>query len=155
MKPVSAMSGAEAAGVRYVLMDIDGTLTTNGKLSDNAFSALWRLHRAGLKVIPITGRSAGWCDLIARQWPADGVVGENGAFAFWEENGILQQEFHPNAVSNDNPVLQKIKNQALSDLPGLRIAKDQFSRLFDLALDFAEEEPVLPLEAARQIKTIA
>ena len=33
-------------------------------------------------VVPITGRPAGWCDHIARMWPVDAVVGENGAFYF-------------------------------------------------------------------------
>ena len=28
-----------------------------------------RLQRAGLAVVPITGRPAGWCDHIARMWP--------------------------------------------------------------------------------------
>ena len=32
----------------------------------------------GKLVIPITGRPAGWCDHIARMWPVDAVVGENG-----------------------------------------------------------------------------
>ena len=161
MKPIAEMSAAEAAGIRFVLMDIDDTLTTGGKLSAPAFNALWRLHEAGLKVIPVTGRPAGWCDLIAREWPVDGVVGENGALAFWElpgENavaGTLKQEFHHNAVHNDHPVLQRIKERALTEVPGLRIAKDQFARLFDIALDFAEEAPVLPLEAAEQVKSIA
>jgi len=165
MKPVSEISAACAAGIRYVLMDIDDTITTNGKLSAGAYAALWQLHDSGLKVIPVTGRTAGWCDLIAREWPVDGVVGENGALAFWEEGDFgeghfhdkrsLQQEFAPNAVRNDHPVLQQIKDRALAEVPGVRIAKDQFSRLFDIALDFAEEEPVLPLEAARRIEAIA
>ena len=168
MKPITEMSAAEAAGIRYILMDIDDTLTSGGKLSASAFNALWRLHDAGFKVIPVTGRPAGWCDLIAREWPVDGVVGENGALAFWElpagkqtgENasaaaGTLKQEFHPNAARNDHPVLQRIKERALTEVPGLRIAKDQFARLFDLALDFAEEAPALPLEAAERVKAIA
>jgi HAD superfamily hydrolase (TIGR01484 family) len=160
MKPVCEMSAAEAAGIRYVLMDIDDTLTTCGKLSAAAYTALWQLHGAGLKVIPVTGRPAGWCDLIAREWPVDGVVGENGALAFWEDGNfqdrrILRQEFHPNAVCGDHPVLQQIKERALAEVPGVRIAKDQFSRLFDIALDFAEEELVLPTEAARRIQAIA
>ena len=47
-----------------------------------AYEALERLQAAGIKVVPITGRPAGWCDHIARMWPVDGVVGENGAFYF-------------------------------------------------------------------------
>jgi hydroxymethylpyrimidine pyrophosphatase-like HAD family hydrolase len=35
------------------------------------------------------------------------------------------------------------------------MAKDQFARLFDIALDFAEEAPVLPLEAAERVRAIA
>jgi len=155
VKPVAEMSAAEAAAIRYVLMDIDDTLTTRGKLSAVSYTALWNLHEAGLKVIPITGRPAGWCDLIVREWPVDGVVGENGAFAFWLEDGRGKQEFHPNAVRNDHPVLRKIKERAIAEVPGIRLARDQFSRLFDIALDFAEEEPVLPLEAAEQVKAIA
>jgi len=160
MKPVCEMSADEAAGIRYVLMDIDDTLTTAGKLSAAAYTALWQLRGAELRVIPVTGRPAGWCDLIAREWPVDGVVGENGALAFWEEGDfqdrrILRQEFHPNAVRGDHPVLQQIKERVFAEVPGARVARDQFSRLFDIALDFAEEEPVLPLEAARRIQAIA
>src|SRR3982751_672129 len=68
--------------IEFVLTDIDDTLTTDGQLESQAYSALWKLHDAGLKVIPITGRPAGWCEMIARFWPVAGVVGENGGFYF-------------------------------------------------------------------------
>ena len=152
----------EASGVRFVLMDIDDTLTRKGKLLESSYSALWKLKEAGFKVIPVTGRPAGWCDLIAREWPVDGVIGENGALAFWEEANaasdrlsVLKAEYHPNAVKNDHPVLAKVKERALAEFPQLRLAKDQFARLFDIALDFAEEEPVLPLSAAERVRAIA
>ena len=163
------MSPGEARGIKYVLMDIDDTLTRNGKLPDVSYSALWRLNEAGLKVIPVTGRPAGWCDLIAREWPVHGVIGENGALAFWEEaqlnsgttlSGnarlpVLKTDFHPEAVRNSHPVLERIKTRALAEFPDLRSAKDQFARLYDIAIDFAEEDPVLPLETAQRVKAIA
>jgi len=160
MKPIAEMTQAEAAGVRYVLMDIDDTLTTEGKLAAASYSALWSLREAGLKVIPVTGRPAGWCDCIARQWPVDAVIGENGALVFWEETQrsglpVLKTFFHPNAVKNDHRVLKHIRQRALAEVPGLRDAKDQFARLFDIALDFAEEEPALSLSAAEQVRAIA
>ena len=163
MKPIALMSSEEAAGVRYILMDIDDTLTREGKLLSSSFGALWKLKEAGLKVIPVTGRPAGWCDLIAREWPVDGVVGENGALAFWEEPvpgpaarlPILKADYHPNAVRNDDPVLKRVKERAFIEFPGLRLAKDQFARLFDMALDFAEEDPVLPLSTAQRVRAIA
>jgi HAD superfamily hydrolase (TIGR01484 family) len=156
------MTAAEAAGLRYILMDIDDTITRGGKLLASSYGALWKLKEAGLAVIPVTGRPAGWCDLVAREWPVDGVVGENGALAFWEEPApaagrlpVLKTEFHPGAVRNDHPALARVRDRALGEFPGLRIAKDQFARLFDLALDFAEEDPVLPLSAAERVRDIA
>jgi HAD superfamily hydrolase (TIGR01484 family) len=156
MKPIAKLTAEEALGVRYFLMDIDDTLTRQGKLLSSSYSALWKLKEAGLKVIPVTGRPAGWCDLIAREWPVDGVVGENGALVFWEEPGsVLKKEYHPNAVRNDHSVLERIKEKTFAEFPALRLARDQFARLFDLALDFAEEEPILPLSTAQRIKDIA
>jgi hydroxymethylpyrimidine pyrophosphatase-like HAD family hydrolase len=163
MRPVSEMTREEAAGLRYILMDIDDTLTREGKLLAPAYNALWKLKEAGLKVIPVTGRPAGWCDLIAREWPVDGVVGENGALAFWEESResgggglpVLKAAYHPKAVRNDHPTLARVKERSLGEFPELRVAKDQFARLFDLALDFAEEDPVLPLSTAGRIRDIA
>ncbi|QQO09911.1 HAD-IIB family hydrolase [Breznakiella homolactica] len=160
MKAIQEMTKAEAEGIRFVLMDIDDTLTREGKLLASAYQALWNLREAGLRVIPVTGRPAGWCDLIAREWPVDGVIGENGALAFWEEPQEgrlprLRQEFFPGAVRNDHPVLEEIREAALKAVPGLRVAKDQFARMFDLALDFAEEDPVLTLDDAEKVREIA
>jgi hypothetical protein len=59
------------ARLRGVLLDIDGTITTAGRLGAAAYDALERLQSAGLWVIPVTGRPAGWCDTIARFWPVD------------------------------------------------------------------------------------
>ena len=82
MLPLTAAPRETLAEIAAVLTDIDDTLTLHGRLPAEAFAALEQLQRAGIKVIPITGRPAGWCDHIARQWPVDGVVGENGAFYF-------------------------------------------------------------------------
>lgn len=161
MQPIANLTPVQARRVRYVLMDIDDTLTREGKLLASSYAALWKLKEAGFIVIPVTGRPAGWCDLIAREWPVDGVVGENGALAFWEEPvgrgklPVLKQAFHPAAVRNDHPALGRVRERALSEVAGLRVAKDQFARMFDLALDFAEEEPILSLSDALRVKKIA
>ncbi len=162
MLPISQLDPHIAQGIRYVLMDIDDTLTQRGKLLDSSYTALWRLHKAGLVVIPVTGRPAGWCDLIARQWPVDAVIGENGALVFWEEPAtqpggipVLKQRFHPEAVRNNDGRLSLIQERVLQLDSRLRLAKDQPYRLFDVAIDFAEEEPVLPLELAVQAADLA
>lgn len=156
MLPFSTIGRERAQAVRFVLMDIDDTITKDGRLERESYEALWRLKDSGYTVIPVTGRPAGWCDLIARQWPVDGVVGENGAFAFYLEGGCLQHLYHPRAQRPQaGDLLEEIGKAVLSAVPGSRVAKDQFGRMFDLAIDFAEEPPILPRQAAEEIARIA
>ena len=153
---IERLEADRVAAVRFVLFDIDDTITESGRLPEVSYSALWRLGEAGLKAIPVTGRPAGWCDLIARQWPVDAVVGENGAFAFYMEDNKLEHLFHPEARNPEaaRALLGPLRESVLREVPEARVAKDQFSRLFDLAIDFAEEEPVLPLETAVRIRDL-
>ena len=155
-RPLRDLPPREAAAVRFVLFDIDDTITEDGLLPEESYSALWSLRRAGVGAIPVTGRPAGWCDLIARQWPVVGVVGENGAFAFYMKDGSLERLFHPAAPSPDSSRerLSELASAAMAALPGLRLAKDQPYRLFDVALDYAEEPPRLSLESAKKAKEI-
>jgi HAD superfamily hydrolase (TIGR01484 family) len=151
MQPLASMTAAAAQALRGVFTDIDGTLTDAGKLGAPAYDALWRLRDAGLRVVPVTGRPAGWCDLIAREWPVDGVVGENGALAYWEAGGKLERYYHPAASRGS---LDAIREAILREVPGARVAKDQAFRMFDLAIDFCEEPPDLGAEGAEKIRAV-
>src|SRR5271169_4965981 len=79
MQPLAALPDTARMAIRGVLTDIDDTVSTGGRVTATAYAAMERLRQAGLLVIPVTGRPAGWCDHIARMWPVDAVVGENGA----------------------------------------------------------------------------
>lgn len=155
-KSIDALSKEELKSLRYVLTDIDGTLTDDGRLGPHAYTALWDLHEAGLHVIPVTGRPAGWCDLIVRQWPVSAVIGENGAFALWLEDGQLRRLFHPNAGAPEKAQerLGTVREAILAKVPGSRVATDQPYRLYDLAIDFCEDPPDLGLEAAEDIRKV-
>ena len=157
MKPLVEIPPELAANIRFVLFDIDDTITRDGKMQEASFCAMFRLKEAGYRIFPVTGRPAGWCDCIARLWPVDGVIGENGAFAYFLKNNKLQVLYHPNAPGKleTDTLFQSIKSKIFSKIPDARIAKDQFSRLYDLAIDFAEEPPILSLEIAKEIKSIA
>jgi len=150
MKPLVDL---DARGVRTVLVDIDETLTTGGKLTAPAYAALERLQRAGLRVVPVTGRPAGWCDHIARMWPVDAVVGENGAFYFFYSGKRLHKRFHDNRDTRmeKRARLDAIAAQILAAVPGCALASDQPYRETDLAIDYCEDVPPLPLEAAQRI----
>jgi len=155
MQSLSTLSRDDVHGLVGVLTDIDDTLTTDGKLTAEAYLALWRLKAAGLKVVPVTGRPAGWCDLIAREWPVDAVIGENGALCFYEADGVLRELLHPDvAAPSLRRKLDAVRDAVLAEVPGSRLAKDQPYRRFDLAIDFREEPPDLGFEAAERIRSI-
>lgn len=65
-----------------VFFDIDDTFTEDGLVMPQALSALHAWRGSGRLAVAVTGRPAGWCDHIARMWPVDAVIGENGAFWF-------------------------------------------------------------------------
>ena len=94
MRPLSEIESARLRGIKVVLADIDDTITSEGSLTAAAYTALERLHRAGFIVMPVTGRPAGWCDHIARMWPVDAVVGENGAFYFHYDRDAKKMHQH-------------------------------------------------------------
>jgi HAD superfamily hydrolase (TIGR01484 family) len=154
MSPLSEMH--DSGRIRGLLFDIDETLTTEGKLTAEAYGALERLKRAGKLLVPITGRPAGWCDHIARMWPVDAVVGENGAFYFCFNQGRLYKKFRdPDDVRALNRSrLQAIGRQILGQVPGCALASDQPYRETDLAIDFCEDVPPLPLETAERIAAL-
>jgi HAD superfamily hydrolase (TIGR01484 family) len=142
MKTISAF---KKTSVRVLLTDIDGTLTEAGRLPAHSYNSLCELSKAGFDIIPVTGRPAGWCEMIARLWPVHGVVGENGAFYFRYDKKmkrVFVREKEQRQV--DREKLRTIRKQILTEVKGSGIASDQFSRLFDLAVDFCED--VKPLK---------
>lgn len=156
MESIDALSPSVCRGIRCLLADIDDTMTTGGKLPAASYQGLWDLHDAGIAVIPVTGRPAGWCDLICRQWPVDGVIGENGAFAFCMDGHRRRTLLHPLAPDPEanRARLAALAERVYASVPGTRAAKDQFSRLFDIAVDFREEPPLLDFAAADRIRAI-
>lgn len=141
--------------LEFILCDIDDTLTTEGQLTAEAYHALWSLTKSGYKVIPVTGRPAGWCEMIARFWPVDGVVGENGGFYFFFENKMQRHFIQDSAERDTNQKrLLTIQKEILQSVPGSALASDQFCRAIDLAIDFCEDVPPLPKSDVQKIVSI-
>ena len=155
MLPLAALPRAVAAGVHTLFSDIDDTLTTDGRLTAPAYAALAALQAAGLRVVLTTGRPAGWCDHIARMWPVDAVIGENGAFYSWFDAAARKlrvRHLLPDAERAANRTrLAEIGERILREVPGCALASDQFCRLYDLAVDFREDVPPLPDAAIDRI----
>ena len=155
MRPLAEMPRATRMAIRGVFTDIDDTLTTHGRLPSVAYAALERLAAAGKLVVPITGRPAGWCDHIARMWPVDAVVGENGALTMRYDRKARKLETRftiDQATRRANRArLAAIGEQILRAVPGAALASDQHYREADLAIDFREDVPELPRAAVDRI----
>jgi HAD superfamily hydrolase (TIGR01484 family) len=148
MKPLSELPAAMRRAVRGVLSDIDDTLSTDGRIGSAAYAAMSRLREAGLLMIPITGRPAGWCDHIARMWPVDAVVGENGGL-YMRHDDRQRKLTRRYAVDERDRAqsrerLAAIGKKILREVPGCALASDQPYRECDLAIDWCEDVAPLP-----------
>jgi len=154
-QPLQTMPDATAAAVEVLFTDIDDTLTLDGRLPAVAYAALEALEQAGIAVVPVTGRPAGWCDLIARLWPVAAVVGENGAFYYRYDRADrrMQRVYVKSAAerSADREKLEAVLDEVLATVPGAALAADQAGRDCDLAIDFAEDVGPLDDAAIRAI----
>ncbi len=157
LRPLAELSPAAVQAIRYVLLDIDDTLTTEGRLEAAAYTALERLQRAGIYTIPVTGRPAGWCDHIARMWPVAAVVGENGAFWFRYDRAHRRLRQHFWSTPEERRVararLATLERDILAAVPGSALASDQPYRVADLAIDVCED--VAPLSASAIDRIVA
>ncbi|MDZ4084415.1 MAG: HAD-IIB family hydrolase [Bdellovibrionales bacterium] len=153
MKPLASFNNTE---VHTVFTDIDDTITDEGQLHADAYESLWRLKENGIRVVPVTGRPAGWCEMIARFWPVHGIIGENGGFYFRYHDRKMKRHFVFNeaTMKSNREKLELIKYEVLRNVRGCAIASDQFSRLMDLAVDFAEDVGPLSDNDINQIVSI-
>jgi HAD superfamily hydrolase (TIGR01484 family) len=158
MRDLLQLDAATALGIKALLTDIDDTVTSDGALTAEAYAALASLDAHGLAVIPVTGRPAGWCDMIARFWPVKAVVGENGAFWFSYDHARRRMKrwyFASDEERAENRRrLDAIRDEVLARVPGSAVSADQAYRVADLAIDFREDVVPLPEEAVARIVDI-
>lgn len=141
MTPLSEWPVTARAGIHGVLTDIDDTLTCEGDITPEALNALQRLRNAGIPVLAITGRPAGWSEAFALAWPVDAIVAENGAVALWRgESGQLCRDHLQDAPTRaaNFAKLQAVAQRILSDMPQTRLATDSPGRETDIAIDHSE-----------------
>ncbi len=119
---------------------MDETLTFKGRLSARTYDALERLQRAGVTVVPVTAAPAGWCDQMARMWPVDAVIGENGGFFFRRNasHGLDRLFWH--GEDGRREVFARLEAMAarVAAATGAALAEDQPFRLTSIA--FAQPE---------------
>ena len=155
MRPLASLTEEEARRLAGVLFDLDDTFLDGGRLTEAAYAALFRLAAAGLRLVGVTGRPAGWGEVMARQWPVDAVVTENGAIAAYREKESIA---HWQAASAETRRTRKERIAAgfrrlEAAFPVVRLSDDSHARASDLAIDIGESQhlradQVMRIEAA-------
>jgi HAD superfamily hydrolase (TIGR01484 family) len=148
MQPLAHLTRSEACALRGVLFDLDDTLLDHGKLTEAAYSALFRLRESGLELYAVTGRPLAWVRLLARLFPIDGGVGENGG-------GMVGQGGE--GIDSVTVDVRAARNARLVDLvratrtafPDLQPADDASERLTDFTFDVGERQRVEPAVVER------
>ena len=139
MKPLNQIPAAQLKRIKGVFTDVDDTLTTRGHLSAAAYGALQALVEGGLRVVPVTGGPAGWCDHMARAWGVNAVIGEGGAFYFHIDRATDKLEkrfwFDEEEKRSRRQMMKAAREALLTELPGVRLSSDHGYRELDLAID--------------------
>lgn len=154
LRPLAELPRARLARLRGVLTDIDDTLTADGAIAPAALRALDALAAAGVPVIAITGRPAGWSAPMARAWPVAAIVAENGGVmlrrhAVTRDGDPARAAAVHNGLRRDYTVdeatragrfarLQACAADVLARVPGATLARDSAGRLTDIAIDHSE-----------------
>jgi hydroxymethylpyrimidine pyrophosphatase-like HAD family hydrolase len=127
-----------------VCFDVDDTVTTHGVLDPDAYRGMFELKALGLKLIAITGRPLGFAEIIARTWPVDAAVGENGAGYIARLGGTLRTGYWDPVElrAAQQRRLLHIRERVADELPSIAVSSDSWARRCDLAFDVGEHASV-------------
>ncbi len=156
MIPIAQLSRLAPRLLRGFLFDLDDTLLDHSKLSEAAYSSLFRLREAGFELYAITGRPAGWAAVIVNQWPITGAVAENGGLAFFTNHAGLHtmDTVLPNERERRLQALSHLCAEIRHAFPDLVPADDTPLRRTDYTFDIGEHQHV-PSERVAQVRRFA
>jgi HAD superfamily hydrolase (TIGR01484 family) len=150
--PLSELRGP----VRALFSDVDGTLTTGGRVEASTYAALERLGEAGVPVILVTGRPAGWGQALMALVPVAAVVSENGGVTFVREGRRLAKLYGVPAATLPEwrRRMHEVAVDVMSKVPGARLSSDSMYRVVDLAIDWNEEASLTKEDAEEVVLRI-
>lgn len=139
MKPLHALGADEATRLSGLLFDLDDTFLDHGRLTLHAFESLFRLRKAGLRLGVLTGRPAGFGQVLCMQWPVDFVVTENGGVTFLDDGGRLRRlDRYRTGERREQRERLALLALDLERRFGLAPTQDNVLRISDYTLDIGE-----------------
>ena len=157
LAPLATLPADAARALTGLCFDVDDTVTTHGVLDPDAYAAMFALRASGLKLLAVTGRPLGFAEIIARTWPVDAAVGENGAGYLARESGRITAGYWDDVATRQHQqaTLARIEARVAAELPGVQVSSDAWARRCDLAFDVDEEQHVPAEEVDRLLAIIA
>jgi HAD superfamily hydrolase (TIGR01484 family) len=149
------LAKAKLERVGLVLADVDGTLTTRGRLTSSVVRALEWLSAHKVKVALVSGRPSGWAECWARQLPVVGAIAENGGLYFaWRDGKLVKVylESERERVRNRERLSREVE-AVMRKVPGARLSMDSAATEVDLAIDH-NEDVKLGAKAAGRIEQL-
>ncbi len=128
--------------IRLIATDMDGTLTIDQKFTPQLLTAFDRLNQAGIAVLIVTGRSAGWVSGLAHYLPIVGAIAENGGLFYQGEMqellvSIADLKLHRQRLAE---MFLKLRTDCAAELPcfpQIQESNDNAFRLTDWTFDVA------------------
>jgi len=144
MQPIERADSAQFARLQGLIFDLDDTFLDHGELKAATYQALSELSERGLRLVVATGRPAGWGDVLARMWPVDAVVTENGAIAHVKREGRLccLDELSPDERARTRSALEQIAAVLEREFSELTRTNDAGARISDITYDVGEYKSV-------------
>lgn len=121
--------------IQLVATDMDGTLTIEGKFTPQLLQAFDRLAQAGIQVLIVTGRSAGWVNGLVNYLPIWGAIAENGGLFYRGEIQKLLVSISDIKVHRQK--LAEMFGELRSSFPNIQESSDNAFRLTDWTFDVA------------------
>src|SRR6188768_4528214 len=151
-RPLSELRGP----IRALFSDVDGTMTTGDRIEAATYEALERVGEAGVPVIMVTGRPAGFGQAFMMMTPVLACVAENGGVMFVREGRKLVKSYGVPAASLPEwrRRMNDIAVDVMSKVPGARLSSDSKYREVDLAIDWNEEVQLSREEAEAAVSML-
>ena len=135
--PLSSLEGPVGA----LFCDLDGTLTTGGRLESSTLAALEALDAAGVPLILVTGRPGGWAHALQLLLPFRAAIAENGGITYLRDGAHVRKHLvlDPHALGAWRQRALALAGELMDAVPGARLSSDTAYREVDVAIDWNEE----------------
>lgn len=135
MQSIHTLFQSSQPRFKLIATDMDGTLTQQGKFTPALLQALEELAAAGIEVLIVTGRSAGWVSGLAAYLPVAGAIAENGG-VFYSPNQEAPIALTPlTDLAIHRQQLAQTFQQLQSEFPQIRESADNRFRITDWTFD--------------------